>query len=89
LLHDAHYLKTSNDYFDDTQGNNSALVLQWISTVSRVFLMTVSINRNYLTKDEIKNLSDSGHVIAAHTWDHHMANILESWNTQLVKPKKN
>jgi peptidoglycan/xylan/chitin deacetylase (PgdA/CDA1 family) len=38
-----------------------------------VFVMTVSINRdNYLTKDEIKNLSDSGHVIAAHTWDHHM-----------------
>jgi hypothetical protein len=22
-----------------------------------------------LTKDEIKNLSDSGHVIAAHTWE--------------------
>jgi peptidoglycan/xylan/chitin deacetylase (PgdA/CDA1 family) len=52
--------------------------------------MTVSINRNYLTKDEIKNLSDSGHVIAAHTWDHHGNEYTgDDWNTQLVKPKKN
>jgi hypothetical protein len=76
------------------QGNNSALVpTKWISTVLRVFfVMTVSINRdNYLTKDEIKNLSDSGHVIAAHTWDHHMVTKYtgDDWNTQLVKPKKN
>jgi hypothetical protein len=27
LLHDAPLPETSNDYFDDTEGNNSALVL--------------------------------------------------------------
>jgi peptidoglycan/xylan/chitin deacetylase (PgdA/CDA1 family) len=55
------------------------------------FVMTVSINRpNYLTKDQIKNLSDSGNSIAAHTWDHHMVTKYtgDDWNTQLVKPKK-
>ena len=55
------------------------------------FIMTVSINRpRYMSKDEIKNLSDSGHVIAAHTWDHHMVTKYagEDWETQLVKPQK-
>jgi peptidoglycan/xylan/chitin deacetylase (PgdA/CDA1 family) len=36
------------------------------------FVMTVSINRpNYFIKEQIKELSDTGNVIAAHTWDHH------------------
>nr|WP_314895843.1 polysaccharide deacetylase family protein [uncultured Flavobacterium sp.] len=55
------------------------------------FIMTVSINRpNYMTNNQIKNLSDSGNVIAAHTWDHHMVTKYtgDDWNTQLVKPKK-
>lgn len=55
------------------------------------FIMTVSINRpNYMTKDQIKSLADNGHVIAAHTWDHHMVTKYsgEDWNTQLVKPKR-
>lgn len=34
--------------------------------------MTVSIGRpNYMTKDQIKQLSDEGNVIGSHTWDHH------------------
>ena len=55
------------------------------------FIMTVSINRpNYMSKEQIKNLSDNGHVIGAHTWDHHrVTKYIESdWETQLVKPKK-
>jgi len=55
------------------------------------FIMTVSINRpRYMSKDEIKNLSDSGHVIAAHTWDHHMVTKYagDDWETQIVKPQK-
>ena len=54
------------------------------------FIMTVAINRpGYMTKEEIKTLSDDGHVIASHTWDHHMVTKYsgEDWNTQLVKPK--
>lgn len=54
------------------------------------FLMTISINRpRYMTKEQIKQLGDEGHVIAAHTWDHHMVTKLqgEDWNKQLVEPK--
>ena len=55
------------------------------------FIMTVSINRpNYMSKEQIRSLSDSGHVIAAHTWDHHRVTKYEGmdWDEQLVKPKK-
>tara|TARA_R110000868_G_scaffold289288_3_gene549423 strand:- start:10896 stop:11750 length:855 start_codon:yes stop_codon:yes gene_type:complete len=54
------------------------------------FVMTVSINRpKYLSKEQIKDLSDSGNVIAAHTWDHHMVTKYsgDDWNIQLNKPK--
>lgn len=54
------------------------------------FIMTVSINRpGYMSKEQIKSLSDSGNVVAAHTWDHHMVTKYagDDWNTQLVKPK--
>jgi len=55
------------------------------------FIMTISINRpRYMSKEEIKNLSDSGHVIASHTWDHHMVTKYAGadWDTQLVKPQR-
>lgn len=55
------------------------------------FIMTVSINRpNYMSKEQIKSLSDSGHMIAAHTWDHHRVTKYEGmdWDEQLAKPKK-
>lgn len=54
------------------------------------FVMTVSINRpKYLSKQQIKELSDSGNSIAAHTWDHHMVTKYsgDDWNIQLIKPK--
>ena len=55
------------------------------------FIMTIAINRpRYMSKEQIKNLSDSGHVIAGHTWDHHMVTKYqgEDWDIQLVKPRK-
>lgn len=55
------------------------------------FIMTISINRpRYMSKEQIKNLSDSGHVIAGHTWDHHMVTKYAGadWDTQLVKPQR-
>lgn len=55
------------------------------------FLMTISMNRpRYMTKEQIKQLSDEGHVIAGHTWDHHMVTRLqgEEWNKQLVEPQQ-
>ena len=54
------------------------------------FIMTVSINRpGYMSKEQIKSLSDDGHVVGAHTWDHHMVTKYtgDDWNTQLIKPK--
>ncbi len=55
------------------------------------FIMTVSVNRpRYMTKDQLKQLSDNGHNIEAHTWDHHMVTKYqgEDWNKQLVTPRK-
>jgi peptidoglycan/xylan/chitin deacetylase (PgdA/CDA1 family) len=55
------------------------------------FIMTVSINRpGYMSKDQIKNLSDNGHSIGAHTWDHHLVTKYKGtdWDIQIVNPKK-
>lgn len=79
--------------FDDTRGEQysiGAAEMKKYHFKGVFFVMTVSINRpNYLSKEEIKELSDSGNTIAAHSWDHHMVTkyVGEDWNTQLVKPK--
>lgn len=79
--------------FDDTRGEQysiGAAEMKKYNFKGVFFVMTVSINRpNYLSAAEIKDLSDSGNCIAAHTWDHHMVTKYagEDWNTQLVKPK--
>jgi peptidoglycan/xylan/chitin deacetylase (PgdA/CDA1 family) len=55
------------------------------------FIMTISMNRpRYMSKEQIKELSDDGHVIACHTWDHHMVTkyTATDWDLQLVKPRK-
>ena len=55
------------------------------------FIMTISMNRpRYMSKEQIKNLADSGHVIAGHTWDHHMVTKYTGadWDIQLLKPQK-
>lgn len=54
------------------------------------FIMTISIGRpRYMSKEQIKQLSDDGHVIAAHTWDHHMVTKYNDsdWNKQLTESK--
>jgi peptidoglycan/xylan/chitin deacetylase (PgdA/CDA1 family) len=55
------------------------------------FIMTISINRTrYMSEEQLKQLSDSGHAIEGHTWDHHMVTKYTgaTWDTQLVKPQK-
>jgi peptidoglycan/xylan/chitin deacetylase (PgdA/CDA1 family) len=68
------------------------------------FIMTISIGRpRYMTKEQIKQLSDEGHEIACHTWDHHRVDryltentieergkkkVVNDWDQQLVNPKK-
>ena len=54
------------------------------------FIMTISINRpRYMSAAQIKQLSDEGHVIACHTWDHHMVTEYSGhdWEQQLDKPR--
>ncbi|MBD0297891.1 MAG: polysaccharide deacetylase family protein [Flavisolibacter sp.] len=66
------------------------------------FIMTISIGRpRYMSKEQLKQLSDEGHVIASHTWDHHRVDrykyeneieeggrkkVVNDWDQQLVKP---
>ena len=55
------------------------------------FIMTISIGRpRYMSKEQLKALADSGHTVAAHTWDHHnVKNYGEAdWDVQFAKPKE-
>lgn len=55
------------------------------------FIMTISINRpRYMTKEQLKELSDNGNAVEAHTWDHHMVTKYKGndFDIQFVKPKK-
>ena len=79
--------------FDDTdeeQYRIGAAIMNEYNFKGVYFIMTISMNRpRYMSKEEIKNLSDSGHVIAGHTWDHHMVTKYTGadWDSQLVKPQ--
>lgn len=55
------------------------------------FIMTVSLGRpNYMSKAQVRELSDAGHEIGSHTWDH--KNIKKftdaDWAVQIDKPTK-
>lgn len=55
------------------------------------FIMTVSLGKpNYLSKDQVKQMSDAGHVIGSHTYDHQNVKKYqgEDWVTQIEKPTK-
>lgn len=55
------------------------------------FIMTVSLGKpNYMTKAQVKELSDAGHVIGSHTYDHQNVKKYqgEDWVTQIEKPTK-
>ncbi|HET7897233.1 MAG TPA: polysaccharide deacetylase family protein [Flavisolibacter sp.] len=68
------------------------------------FIMTISIGRpRYMSKEQIKQLSDEGHAVASHTWRHdrvdkylttpHMDRDLKKivnndWDLQLVDTRK-
>ena len=61
------------------------------------FIMTVSLGRpHYMTKAQVKQLSDEGNTIASHTWDHHRVDRYkhdpnpkkDDWKVQIEKPTK-
>jgi peptidoglycan/xylan/chitin deacetylase (PgdA/CDA1 family) len=55
------------------------------------FIMTVSLNKkHYMSKAQLKQLSDEGNVIAGHTWNHTNFKKItgKDWQIQLDKPTK-
>jgi peptidoglycan/xylan/chitin deacetylase (PgdA/CDA1 family) len=55
------------------------------------FIMTVSLGKpHYMSRDQVRMLSDDGNTIGSHTWDHHNVKKYEGndWVTQLDKPTK-
>ena len=80
--------------FDDTKLD------QWTVAVPELkkygfkavfFIMTVSLGRpNYLSKIQVKQMSDAGHVIGSHTYDHQNVKKYQGqdWVTQIEKPTK-
>jgi peptidoglycan/xylan/chitin deacetylase (PgdA/CDA1 family) len=80
--------------FDDTdldQFTVAAPELKKYDFKGVFFIMTVSIGRpRYMSKAQIKTLSDEGHVIASHTWNHKNFTQFtdEDWAIQIDKPTK-
>ncbi|MFT3946819.1 MAG: polysaccharide deacetylase family protein [Agriterribacter sp.] len=55
------------------------------------FVMTVSLGRSiYMTKEQVKQLSDNGHIIASHTWNHQNVKTYTDtdWDKQLIESGK-
>lgn len=55
------------------------------------FIMTISIGKpRYMSKEQIKELSQNGHAIESHTWDHKNVNKYDSsdFQKQLLNPRK-
>ena len=55
------------------------------------FIMNISIGRpRYMSKEQIKQLSDEGNIIEAHTWDHHRVTEYTDadWDKQLNEAKQ-
>jgi peptidoglycan/xylan/chitin deacetylase (PgdA/CDA1 family) len=80
--------------FDDTREEQYRLGASELSKYGFkgvFFIMTISINRpGYMTKTQIKTLSDNGNSIGVHTWDHTSVTKYKGtdWDIQVLKPKK-
>jgi len=84
--------------FDDTDEDQFTIVrptLQKLGYKAVYFIMTVSIGRkgkfvDYMSKEQIKQLSDEGNVIGSHTYDHKNFKKYagKDWEEQLDKPTK-
>jgi len=55
------------------------------------FIMTVALGKpRYMNKDQLKELSDQGHILGSHTWDHKNVKKYEAadWPIQIDKPSR-
>lgn len=79
--------------FDDSRKEHRikvAPVLEKYGFKATFFIMTVTINKkNYMTADDIRSLSQHGHTIGHHTWDHPDLRKLpaDGWAIQIDKAK--
>lgn len=79
--------------FDDTseeQFTVGAAELDKYGFKGVFFMMTISIGRpGYMSSEQIKALSEKGHVVASHTTDHHNVKKYSGadWDFQLARPK--
>lgn len=76
---------------DGTQYTEANPILKEFGFKGVYFIMTVTIGRpKYMSKAQLKELSDEGNIIASHTWDHHNVRQYkdEDWVTQIEKPSK-
>jgi len=80
--------------FDDTDLNQYTFAVPELKKYgfkAVYFIMTVSLGRpKYMTKDQVKKISDDGNLIGSHTWDHHNVKKYQDndWVIQLDKPTK-
>jgi peptidoglycan/xylan/chitin deacetylase (PgdA/CDA1 family) len=80
--------------FDDTRVDQYTVALPELNKYGFkgvFFIMTVSLGRpGYMETAQVKQLSDEGHTIGSHTWDH--KNIkkytVDDWVQQIQKPSK-
>ena len=80
--------------FDDTKLDQYTVALPEMNKYGFkgvFFVMTVSLDRpNYMSKQQVKALSDAGHTIGSHTWDHQNVKKYQDkdWITQVEKPSR-
>ncbi len=80
--------------FDDTdveQFNLGAAEMNRHDFKGVFFIMNISIGRSrYMNKEQIRQLSDNGNVVEAHTWDHHKVTEYTNadWDKQLNDAKQ-
>ena len=80
--------------FDDTDLDQFTIARPTLAQYgfkAMYFVMTVSLGRpHYMSKAQVKQLSDEGNVIGSHTWDHHNVKKYQGqdWVTQIDKPTK-
>jgi peptidoglycan/xylan/chitin deacetylase (PgdA/CDA1 family) len=79
--------------FDDSHSEHftiAAPVLEQYGFSGVFFIMNITIGKpGYLSKAEIKALTERGHAIGLHSWDHQLVRKLDrkGWETQVTEPK--
>ena len=80
--------------FDDTRLDQYTTALPELNKYGFkgvFFIMTVSLGKpGYMSKEQVKQLSDEGHTIGSHTYDHKNTKtyVDKDWEEQVAKPSK-